>query len=761
MNSVLRMTAVASLLSTLGAMVPAHAGLGPIRVLSAAGEPFEAEIPLVEESINANALIGLADRNRYPLISPYSPSVGKLQFSLVRQPDGILSKVHVAGPADFDEATLNFAVEISWPAGRLVREFEVDYRRDGPRHPKRQPLPDDESKKAAVTADHSGRLAPLGLGELKVQSFLGEPLLAEAEVLGRTPADLKQLSAVVLSRGDTGPQRAQLVASIGHEFVKSASGTVVLRLYSTRGVEEPALPLRLEVGVGTVKVARNYLLLLNPVGTADEGGERLSSKEEAADPTDIQVIRGTEKAKIYRVAHGDTLSAIAQRTKGGGSVGEVVRWLHAANPAAFVSGDVDKLKAGARLAYPSHWRIAAGFPDVGRAEGRAATGEVPGVRPPVSAPVPVATPSPDVAAVPPVAVGEKAAMPGGAAARDERLQRRLQQQDQLLAAAEKRLQALQQRVKALQEEGKGAAPSLSKPGGHTPLEAPRSVVAEGPAAKAESRGATAGSGLAAGVLDGVARAVEENASYLYSAGAAGVALLGGGWWLYRRRKARKNKGGNELSLPSSKVGDSPSLLTMGPLTTLMASGKQGAGIDLSPVDRVAEAEVYLAYGRTDQALELLREELSREPMRQDVRFKLLEALSTLPDKQAFILEATTARGVFGKDSTLWQRVCELGRVMLPDNPLFDTPQRPPAEESALPLAAAVPAAGVVALGEAPGREAGGSVEPSALTSPEAVLPAKDAVGFDEPDKRELAKLYLEMGDAEAAKALLGESEDSA
>ncbi|MBI3146391.1 MAG: pilus assembly protein FimV [Pseudogulbenkiania sp.] len=760
MNSVLRMTAVASLLSTLGTMVPAHAGLGPIRVLSAAGEPFEAEIPLVEEFINANALIGLADRNRYPLISPYSPSVGKLQFSLVRQPDGTLTKVHVAGPADFDEATLNFAVEISWPAGRLVREFEVDHRRDGPRHPKRQPLSDGDGKKAAVTADHLGRLAPLGLGELKVQSFLGEPLLAEVEVLGRTPADLRQLSAVVLSRGDTGPQRAQLVASIGHEFVKSASGTVVLRLYSTRGVEEPALPLRLEVGVGTVKVARNYLLLLNPVGTADEGGERSSSKEGAAAQADAQAVRGREKAKIYRVAHGDTLTAIAQRTKGGGSVGEVVRWLHAANPAAFVSGDVNKLKAGARLAYPSQWRIAAGFPDGARAEGRSATGEVPAVRPPVSAPDPVATPSPEVAAVP-AAVGEKAAMPGGTMAREEQLQRRLQQQDQLLAAAEKRLQALQQRVKALQEGGKGAAPALSKPGGHVPLEVPRSVVAEEPAAKAESGGEAAGSGLAAGVSNGVAKVMEENASYLYSAGAAGVALLGGGWWLYRRRKARKNKGRNELSLPSSQVGDSPSLLTMGPLTTLMAGGKQGGGIDLSPVDRVAEAEVYLAYGRTDQALELLREELSREPMRQDVRFKLLEALSTLPDKQAFIIEATAAKGVFGKDSTLWQRVCELGRVMLPDHPLFGMAEHPRAEASALPLAAAVPAAGAVAMDEAPGREVGGSVKPTAPTSPEAVPPAKEAGGSDAPDKRELAKLYLEMGDVEAAKALLGESEDSA
>jgi pilus assembly protein FimV len=82
--------------------------------------------------------------------------------------------------------------------------------------------------------------------------------------------------------------------------------------------------------------------------------------------------------------------------------------------------------------------------------------------------------------------------------------------------------------------------------------------------------------------------------------------------------------------------------------------------------------VYLAYGRLDQALDILREGLVREPMRQDLRYKLLEVLAMMPDKDGFIAEATTARGIFGKDSTLWMRVCELGRNLAPEHPLFDT-----------------------------------------------------------------------------------------
>ncbi|WP_024302199.1 FimV/HubP family polar landmark protein [Pseudogulbenkiania sp. MAI-1] len=754
MDSVLRITAVAALLSSFGAMLPAHAGLGPIRVLSAAGEPFEAEIPLVDESINANALIGLADRNRYPLITPYSPSVGQLQFSLVRQPDGALSKVHVAGPANFDESTLHFAVEISWPAGRLVREFEVDYRRDGPRQPKHRPLPDDEGKKAAVTVDHQGRLAPLGLGELKVQSSLGEPLLAEVEVLGRPKVDLKRLSAMVLPNGVSGTHQASLLASIEHEFVQTASGKVLLRLFSSRTVEDPVLPLRLEVGVGSVKVARDYSLLFSPASVA------------ASEESDTAPYGG--KTKLYRVSRGDTLGAIAQRTKGGGSVDQVMRRLQAANPQAFIGGDANKLKAGAQLAYPSGWHIAPAAV-AARHPARNDTERVPPVAvstatPMTAAPASVVEPAPVAAAKPapvvvpppkavvPAADGGQAASPDNTAAREEQLKRRLQQQDQLLAAAEQRLQALQQRVKALQHEGGAQPPAAPKPPDGAPTPAAHQPPAKGPEPKAEPE---------KGVLDGMVETVGGDTA-LYAAGAAGVALLGGGLWWLRRRNAREGSGAGGLA-PSSQVGDSPSLLTMGPLTTLMAGGKQGAGIDLSPVDLVAEAEVYLAYGRTDQALTLLREGLVKEPMRQDLRFKLLEALSTLPDKEPFILEATTAKGVFGKDSTLWQRVCEMGRVIEPDNPLFEITPSPLAEGLAMPLAPLAPSTGAspAVRADAPATVGGVTSPVPAGATSAAVPPPAETLESAAPDKRELARLYMEMGDTEAANALLKESKDSA
>src|SRR5207247_1536421 len=53
--------------------------------------------------------------------------------------------------------------------------------------------------------------------------------------------------------------------------------------------------------------------------------------------------------------------------------------------------------------------------------------------------------------------------------------------------------------------------------------------------------------------------------------------------------------------------------------------RQGLGnIDTDEVDPIAEAEVYLAYGRDAQAEEILKEALKKDPNRQEIYLKLLE-----------------------------------------------------------------------------------------------------------------------------------------
>jgi pilus assembly protein FimV len=58
-------------------------------------------------------------------------------------------------------------------------------------------------------------------------------------------------------------------------------------------------------------------------------------------------------------------------------------------------------------------------------------------------------------------------------------------------------------------------------------------------------------------------------------------------------------------------------------------------LDTNEVDPVAEADVYIAYGRDAQAEEILKEALRTHPERHAVRLKLLEIYVTRKDARAF------------------------------------------------------------------------------------------------------------------------------
>ncbi|NHR06452.1 pilus assembly protein FimV [Chromobacterium haemolyticum] len=807
-----RMSQIASLLAGLGLAAAATAGLGPIRVLSADGEPFLAEIPVVDEEPSDNVLVGLADRNRYPLLSTYSSSAGNLQFSIVRKPDGNVQKIQVKGAASYPEPLLRFAVDLSWPAGRLVREFEVDYRRDGPRN---KPAPArEEGKKPLAGVDASPRLDSLGLSDARLRSRLGEPLLLELSLQGsaleQTEPPRLALFAVA-AQGEPSAQQVRLVASIVPHIEKVAKGRFNVQLRTEQPVSEPMLAFRLEVAAGKLKAQKNYSVLLDP--------------HSAAKPAPVAKTQGL---KVYRVLKGDTLSGIASRVRGGGESGGVAQQLLQGNPEAFIAGDANRLRAGVALEYPAEWQLrgqsAARAAEPKRSavspEARAAEKSVqqeskpqarapqehqppaqkpPERKPPESKPqehkpveaksavkpaAPAATAHPLVAkdASKPAPVAEVPRQAAAPSQQERNLQQMLQRQDQALQQAEQRAKALEQKIQDYQRQQAAVkaavpAPAEREPGPESAPEpkpkpepkvaavssmpvaaasapqaampehaekpqAPESAAPHEPPAAKPAGGNVPPATVAANSWTDELGAVLSDESMRWKLGGA-AAALGLVALLLARRK--RNSGKAEPAAPALS-GTATGASMLGPLTTLMSSLKKGDGIDLSSVDRVAEADVYLAYGRDDQALEILREGLAHEPMRQDLRYKLLEVLSTQQDKQMFIAEATTAKGVFGKDSTLWMRVCEIGQTVEPGHPLFaQAKPEPAAEAPAQPLAAAAPAP-VAAPAPAP-----------APAAPVAASPAPIAVASPDEEKMELAKLYLEMGDKETADALMKEA----
>lgn len=94
-------------------------------------------------------------------------------------------------------------------------------------------------------------------------------------------------------------------------------------------------------------------------------------------------------------------------------------------------------------------------------------------------------------------------------------------------------------------------------------------------------------------------------------------------------------------------------------------------IDQGEIDPVSEADVYMAYGRYQQAEELIRLAINDQPERGDYQLKLLEIFFTSENKSAFENYAQELLSS-GKDAdtVFWEKVVEMGGEICPDSALF-------------------------------------------------------------------------------------------
>ena len=105
-------------------------------------------------------------------------------------------------------------------------------------------------------------------------------------------------------------------------------------------------------------------------------------------------------------------------------------------------------------------------------------------------------------------------------------------------------------------------------------------------------------------------------------------------------------------------------------------GDFGAGLgaihtEESEIDPIAEADVYLAYRRYEQAEALLKEAINADAGRHELKVKLLEIYYATKDVDSFEAQAESLYAVLaGQDEVMWNQVVEMGRELLPEHPLF-------------------------------------------------------------------------------------------
>jgi pilus assembly protein FimV len=164
-----------------------------------------------------------------------------------------------------------------------------------------------------------------------------------------------------------------------------------------------------------------------------------------------------------------------------------------------------------------------------------------------------------------------------------------------------------------------------------------------------------------------------------AAGAGLLALLGG-FAFYRQRQNKKKAAHVDSSFLESRLQpDSFFGASGGQRVDTGNEGAPGASsmvysasqLDAADdVDPVAEADVYLAYGRDVQAEEILKEAIKHNPGRLAIHTKLLEIFAKRRDAGNFQATATHAFKLVGGDSPEWARICEMGLGIDPTNPLY-------------------------------------------------------------------------------------------
>jgi pilus assembly protein FimV len=159
-----------------------------------------------------------------------------------------------------------------------------------------------------------------------------------------------------------------------------------------------------------------------------------------------------------------------------------------------------------------------------------------------------------------------------------------------------------------------------------------------------------------------------------AAGGAVLILLGGiGYMLIRRRSAAA-RDDEQIEKQAPKLGK-----TAATATPAMAAAPAVAAPAVSDdVDPLAEADLYLNFGRDAQAEEVLKEALEKNPRHEEVQLKLLQIYATRKDKAAFEKTATTLNGQTGGVGENWLKAAALGYSFDPENPLYAAGKSAPA-----------------------------------------------------------------------------------
>ena len=624
-----------------------------------------------------------------------------------------------------------------------------------------------------------------GLGKLSVNSALGQPLLAEIELVSLQPGEFDSISGRVASPesyGDARIEYSPLLRQLRFTTERRVNGTPILKISSNSPINEPFLDVLVEMNWPAGRLLREYPILLDPPGfnearvsapvaavstikpVAPAQATAVSSAVVASAP-----ISGSPSAKSEAasdtygpVKRGDTLSKIAKEFKSDTvSLEQMLVALYRENKGAFVDNNMNRLRSGQILRVPAASDVANISASEARSEikvqvanwnayreqvagavastppkaaANEATGKITVAKPDV--------PTPAVASKDQLKIAKTDGVPGkvgsaGAAgstqdqanaAKEEKIAR-----ENALKEANSRVTDLEKQITTMKKlaevKGLGAPADAKLAAKVDDKTAPKADVKPAPpvatvaspadvkvaqvtpsvagatdatkeAAKVDAKSADAKVG--APKTDTVAADakpvppkkaapppppppassfLEDNALAL---GGGVAALVGiGGLFAFMSRRKKKGKIGSTSMSKTSSIMPSDlkpntvtgnkggGLVDTGNSSFLTDFDKTGPGsIDTDEVDPLAEADVYIAYGRDAQAEEILKEALGRDKSRHEITLKLLEIYHNRKSAAAFETVAREFKDSVGESNPHWAKAAAMGASIDPQNPLY-------------------------------------------------------------------------------------------
>lgn len=608
--------AVASCISLVPGFAEA-AGLGRLTVLSGLGQPLRAELEISsapDELPGMTARLAARDIFKQAGVD-FSSALSDLRFAIDKRPNG-QSVVVVSSVRPMNEPFLDFLVELNWQTGRLVREY----------------------------------------------TFLLDPPEIAVRQAGRQTAEAKPVETIP--------------GGVGVEGKGAASG----------------LP------------------------AAGRLAPQPRKKAESAGATHV-------------VKEGETLRRIAAETQHEGvSLEQMLVGLFQNNPDAFIGNNINRLKAGAILGIPEKSAVEAVSQEQARKVYTAHAGDWNAYRQKLAASTASGVAKNEAStqsSTGKIAARVEEKTTPGEQARDQVKVARTDLSgrgnsaiddaervatDRALKDAKERLVLLEKQVGDLQklldmksqrlaelQQGQSAKPEAVKPA-EVPVSPP---VASEPAKAAPEEKPTEST-----VPVETPKPVEASKppappkkpvppppepemfdslleDPLPLAGGAGVIALLLGYFLVKRRRtghasletaALTSTSSSPNSVFRSTGGQSVDTGNTAPQTADFSQAGPGT-IDTDDVDPVAEADVYMAYGRDAQAEEILLEALQKDPQRTAIHAKLLEIYASRGSVKQFETLAGEMYAQTGGVGQEWSRVAELGHALDAGNPLYASAQR--------------------------------------------------------------------------------------